>query len=83
MRITTTDGRVYERPDMCGYCSMDTGGNHQFNCPCYQPLHISPEPDIKWEIEWEIKQTIKPKIRIRKYDDEGNFLKELQTSGDK
>ena len=38
MRITTTDGQEYITPDMCGYCEMDTGGEHQANCPCYQSL---------------------------------------------
>ena len=23
--------------DMCAYCDMDTGGNHQQGCPCQQP----------------------------------------------
>lgn len=23
--------------DMCAYCHLDTGGNHQHWCPCYQP----------------------------------------------
>ena len=23
--------------DMCACCDLDTGGNHQHWCPCYQP----------------------------------------------
>lgn len=23
--------------DMCAFCTLDTGGNHQAGCPCYQP----------------------------------------------
>jgi len=37
MILTTTDGKEYISPDMCGYCDLDTGGAHQVNCPCYQP----------------------------------------------
>ena len=40
MRITTTDGQEYTMPDMCGYCNMDTAGNHEMNCPCRQPLGV-------------------------------------------
>ena len=25
--------------DMCGYCDLDTGGNHRHWCPCYQPIN--------------------------------------------
>jgi len=35
MRITTTDGQKYILPDMCIYCQMTTGGEHQLNCPLY------------------------------------------------
>ena len=24
--------------DMCGYCNMTTGGQHEPHCPCFEPL---------------------------------------------
>lgn len=30
-------GQYHPFYDMCGYCSMTTGGQHEFWCPCYQP----------------------------------------------
>ena len=38
MKITTADGQVYERPDMCGYCTITTGGFHQWNCPAFPQI---------------------------------------------
>lgn len=37
MYYSFTDGTERTVPDMCGYCPMDTGGNHSPNCPCSQP----------------------------------------------
>ena len=37
MRFNTTDGKVWDTPDMCGYCQLDTAGNHQSYCPLSQP----------------------------------------------
>ena len=34
MRTITTDGIVYEQPDMCAYCRITTGGEHEKGCPC-------------------------------------------------
>lgn len=28
-----TDGSLYVRVDMCAYCQIDTGGNHEHWCP--------------------------------------------------
>jgi len=66
MRITTTDRRVNDYPNMCGYCEITTGGQHQGNCPLFQ-LQI---PRV------HLLETNR-RIRIFKYDDEGNFIKEL------
>ncbi len=30
----TTGGIFYFKPTECQYCRLDTGGNHQWNCPC-------------------------------------------------
>ena len=38
MRFSTTDGRVWDAPDMCGCCQLDTAGNHQPHCPLSQPI---------------------------------------------
>ena len=42
--------------DICAYCDLDTGGNHQHWCPCYQvpipqvdPIEL--ELDWRWEVE--------------------------------
>jgi len=37
MRITTTDGKVIEQPDMCSCCRMSTAGEHEMSCPLYSP----------------------------------------------
>lgn len=66
MRITTTDGNDCEFPDMCGYCAITTGGRHQSNCPAFPPIHK------QYEVGVDIS-----KVRVFKYDDEGNFIKEL------
>ena len=31
-------GRIYDYPDMCGYCEMTTGRQHQCKCPLFQPI---------------------------------------------
>lgn len=33
-------GGIWVKPflDQCGYCSMDTGGNHEHNCPAGREL---------------------------------------------
>lgn len=36
MRITVTDGKVIEYPDMCACCELTTGGGHQPHCPLFQ-----------------------------------------------
>ena len=30
----TSGGIFYFKPSECQYCRLDTGGNHQWNCPC-------------------------------------------------
>ena len=30
---TNTDGSMYVHVDMCAYCQLDSGGNHQAHCP--------------------------------------------------
>jgi len=59
---TTTDERDYEYPAMCPYCNITTGGQHQWNCPAFPPFRKLYE--------------VSP-IRIFKYDDKGNFVKEI------
>jgi len=67
MRITATDGIDYEHPDMCPYCNITTGGQHQWNCPAFPPFRKL------YEVGVDIS-----KIRILKCDDEGNFIKEIK-----
>jgi len=66
MRISTTDGKVTERPDRCGFCEITTGGLHQINCPAFPP-----------EVKRYEQDGQKVKIKILKYDDDGKFVKEL------
>ncbi len=35
MFILTTGGHDFEIADVCGYCSLTTGGEHQASCPLY------------------------------------------------
>lgn len=62
MYYSFTDGKVLDVPDRCGYCGGATDGQHQLNCPAFPPA---------------LKYYFHSKIRIFKYDDEGNFIKEL------
>ena len=50
MRITTTDGREFYVPDMCIYCSLDTVGNHRWDCPC-NPHRYKKSIKIKYEFQ--------------------------------
>lgn len=43
MRLTTTDGKEIITPDTCGYCRMDTAGQHDPKCPCYVNSHVTYE----------------------------------------
>ena len=36
MYFGTTDGKEVHKPDICSYCNLDTGGQHQQNCPMVQ-----------------------------------------------
>ena len=77
MHYSFTNGRVLDIPDMCGYCEITTGGYHQLNCPAFPPIHKLYE-GVK-NIEKHIfGQHIREAIRIIKYDDKGNFIKEIQ-----
>ena len=47
MHFSTTDGGKWDISDMCAYCSMTTGGQHEAQCPYsrilkegYQKLRI-------------------------------------------
>ena len=33
MEYTTTSGETTRIPNMCGFCSLNTGGGHEPNCP--------------------------------------------------
>ena len=57
-----TDGTVLDAPERCGYCGITTGGGHQWTCPAFPP---------------SLQEYIQSGIRILKYDDKGNFVKEL------
>lgn len=35
--VRTTDGKIIWFPEGCAYCHMSTSGQHEINCPCYQP----------------------------------------------
>ena len=55
MKFSTTDGQVYDVANMCAFCNMDTGGNHQPFCPCYQPLQTY-VPQVKTNILFELTE---------------------------
>jgi len=40
MTLTTTDGKVHDFVDACSHCQLSTAGEHESNCPCYQPSKI-------------------------------------------
>lgn len=33
MHFSFSDGREVFKPDMCGYCQLNTGGQHEVKCP--------------------------------------------------
>lgn len=65
--ITDTVGNERFFVEGCNYCQMSSGGQHEPKCPC---------KDVK--IVDRISQTLNiNKVKILKYDDEGNFIKEI------
>lgn len=40
--------------DMCGYCEMDTGGNHHPDCPCarltFTNIPYKPKVNVFWQL---------------------------------
>lgn len=55
MRFSYTDGTTIDIPDMCAYCNMDTGGNHEPHCPFFDDelWKIKTEQaELKVKIEW-------------------------------
>lgn len=56
MRYSTTDGRVWDVPDMCAHCQMDTGGNHQSWCPLYRSNYTVIVPEIKVNLSYFIEK---------------------------
>ncbi len=65
--IKDTVGNEHFFTEGCSYCRMSTGGQHEPNCPC-KDLEISDRPAKIPNIR---------QVRILKYDDGGNFVKEL------
>ena len=65
--ITATAGNERFFTEGCNYCQMSTGGQHEPNCPL---------KDIKVADRLARIPHIR-QVRIRKYDDNGNFIKEL------
>ena len=71
MRFSTTDGRVWDTPDMCGYCQLDTAGNHQSHCPLSQLVWFNStqsdtEPSITRFPEESFRQILKRVMREHK-----------------
>lgn len=46
MKYSLTSGEVYDIPDMCEHCTMDTGGSHENYCPLSRPLPSDAIPDF-------------------------------------
>jgi hypothetical protein len=38
MKITTTDGKEYYTDEGCLYCRINTAGQHEIDCPMYNPI---------------------------------------------
>ena len=57
MHFSTADGREWDVADMCAYCNMSTGGQHESHCPIlkqqmregYQEMS---EINLKFAEEW-------------------------------
>lgn len=51
--MTDTAGQYHPFFDMCGYCEMDTGGQHQPNCPLFQPFPSLLLPEVSMVVSIE------------------------------
>lgn len=69
MRYSTTDGRVWDVPDMCAHCQMDTGGNHQSHCPLSRSHSPEIVTDTKVTITHQPEETLNEILKrlIRKH----------------
>ena len=54
-----TAGQPMEFYDMCAFCELDTGGNHQVWCPCYRLPRQLIEPDIRVTLTWQGMEDIR------------------------
>ena len=41
MYYSFSDGTTFDIPDMCGYCELTTGGQHQWNCLAFPPIYFT------------------------------------------
>ena len=46
-----TAGQYHPFSDMCAYCEMNTGGQHQLNCPLFQPFPPQEESKVSVNIK--------------------------------
>ena len=47
MREVRTDGTVIKRADICAYCTPNTAGQHEADCPCREDTVLA-EADLWW-----------------------------------
>jgi len=38
MHFSTSDGKQWDVPEMCAHCQLNTGGEHEKDCPLFNPI---------------------------------------------
>ena len=54
MYFSLTDGREIFTADMCGYCQLNTGGEHEKDCPLSNRIIAKGEIFSKVNIHYEV-----------------------------
>ena len=53
MYFSFSDGREIFKADMCGCCQLNTGGEHEKDCPFYNPIIENGEMYSRINIHYE------------------------------
>ena len=54
MYFSFSDGREIFKADMCGYCQLNTGGEHEENCPLFNRIIAKGEIFNRINIHYEV-----------------------------
>jgi len=54
MYFSLSNGREFFKADMCGYCQLSTGGEHEKDCPLFNPIIAKGEMFSRVNIRYEV-----------------------------